>query len=74
LVNFSGRITVRYARAIAVNKKIVNRSTAGFGSLRKTFHTTMLIDSILRAGESANESVGRTRRYNSGIGTKYSGW
>jgi len=22
-----------------------------------TFHTTMLIDSILRAGESANESV-----------------
>ena len=70
MLNLSGRIAVRYACAMAVNTKIVNTSTAGFGSLRKTFHTTMLIDSILRAGESANESVGRTRRYNSDIGTK----
>jgi len=29
---------------------MVSRSTAGFGSLRRTFHTTILIDSILRAG------------------------
>ena len=46
----SGRIAVRYARATAVNKKMVSRSTAGLGSLRSSFHTTMLIDSILRAG------------------------
>jgi len=46
---------------MAVNKKISRRSTAGFGSLRRIFHTTMLIDSILRAEESANESAGHAR-------------
>lgn len=28
---------------MAVKRKIDNRSTAGLGSLRRTFHTTMLI-------------------------------
>ena len=50
-----------YERAIAASKNSVNTSRAGFGSLRRTFHTTMLIDSILRAGGPANESVGQTR-------------
>jgi hypothetical protein len=50
------------------------RSTAGFGSLRRIFHTTMLIDSILRAGESANESVGQTRKPSSGIDNKITDW
>jgi len=35
---------------MAVSKKIDNTSTADFGSFRKTFDTTMLIGSILRAG------------------------
>jgi hypothetical protein len=55
---------------MAVNRKIDNRSTAGLGSRRRTFHTTMLIDPTLRAEESANESVGHARIYNSSIGTK----
>jgi hypothetical protein len=49
------------ARAIAVRTKIINSRIAGLGSFRRSFHTTMLIDSILRAGDSANESVGHTR-------------
>jgi len=36
------------ARAMVLSKKMNNTSTAGFGSFRETFHTTMLIDSILR--------------------------
>ena len=36
-----------------------NTSNNGFGSLRRSFHTMMLIDPILRAGDSANESAGK---------------
>ena len=50
-----GRLT--YARAVAANRSNDNNSSRGFGSLRRTFQTMMLIDSILRAGEPANESV-----------------
>jgi len=48
------------ARAIAVSRKIDNRSTAGLGSFRKTFHTTMVIDSILRC-ERISEWVRETQ-------------
>jgi len=46
---------------MAVIKKMDSRSTAGLGSRRRTFQTTMLIDLILRAGDSANEPVSPTR-------------
>ena len=36
---------------MVVKTKIMSKSSAGLGSLRRTFHTTMLIDSTLRAGE-----------------------
>jgi hypothetical protein len=36
---------------MAVSRKRDNSSTAGLGSLRRIFHTTMLIDPILRAGD-----------------------
>ena len=46
-----------YARAIAPSRKNSTTSNAGLGSRRISFHTTILIDSILRAGKSANDSV-----------------
>jgi hypothetical protein len=39
-----------YARHTAAITKNNKSSNSGLGSLRITFHTTMLIDSILRAG------------------------
>ena len=45
------------ARARGVSTKIRRHRIAGLGSLRMTCHTMMLIDEILRAGETANESV-----------------
>ena len=45
------------ARAKGVSTKIRRHRIAGLGSLRMTCHTMMLIDEILRAGETANESV-----------------
>jgi hypothetical protein len=52
------------ARAIAANRKTDKRSSKGFGSLRRTFHTTILIDSILVGNHSPaqphpNEYVGQ---------------
>jgi hypothetical protein len=38
-----------YARATATSRKNSPSSSKGFGSLRMSFHTTMLIDLILRA-------------------------
>jgi hypothetical protein len=45
-----------------LSKNISNTSSTGLGSLRRTFQTTILIDSILRAGESANEPVGQSQQ------------
>jgi hypothetical protein len=53
------------ARAMAASRKTDKRSSKGLGSLRRTFHTTILIDSILVGNHSpaqphANEYVGQT--------------
>jgi hypothetical protein len=45
------------ARAKGVSTKIRRHRIAGLGSRRMTCHTMKLIDEILRAGETANESV-----------------
>ena len=44
---------------MAASRKNSTTSNRGLGSLRMIFHIMMLIDPILRAGESANESVGK---------------
>jgi len=49
--------TAAQARARGVITKIRRHRIAGLGSLRITCHTMKLIDEILRAGETANESV-----------------
>jgi hypothetical protein len=46
------------ARARGVSKKMTTPRRAGRGSRRKTCQTMKLIDRILRAGETANDSVG----------------
>ena len=40
-----------HARQSVANEKNSTIRSTGFGSRRITFHTTMLIESILRAGE-----------------------
>jgi hypothetical protein len=45
---------------MAVRRKMRSPRSAGRGRRRKTCQTMMLIDRILRAGETANESVGRS--------------
>jgi hypothetical protein len=49
--------TAAQARARGVSTKMRRHRIAGLGSLRITCHTMKLIDEILRAGETANESV-----------------
>ena len=57
---------------MAASRKNSTTNNSGLGSRRMIFHTMMLIDLILRAGESANESVvqapGR-RGKKTGLGT-----
>lgn len=50
-------MTRNQARATAASRNNVSTSNNGFGSLRRTFQTMMLMPPILRAGEPANESV-----------------
>jgi len=45
---------------MAASRNTIKTRSTGFGSLRISFHTTMLIDSILRAGRTTNESVVQT--------------
>jgi len=46
---------------MAESKKNRTTSSQGFGNLRSTFHTIKLIDSILHAGESANDLSANSR-------------
>jgi len=56
--HFGNLAPTPYARATAASRKN-NANKRGLGSRRRTCHIMMLIDPILRAGESANESVGQ---------------
>src|SRR4029077_6063150 len=51
----SGSRCARSARAMAVRTKMTSPRSAGLGRRRITCQTMMLIETILRAGESANE-------------------
>jgi hypothetical protein len=46
---------------MAESKKNRTTSSQGFGNLRSTFHTIKLIDSILHAGETANDLSANSR-------------
>ena len=50
------RVACCQARAMAVRTRIRIPRMAGLGRRRSTCQTTMLIDRILRSGETANES------------------
>src|SRR5436190_16479160 len=52
----------RQARAMEVKTKITMSRRSGRGSRRITCQMTILIDSILRAGDTANERVGHQDR------------
>src|SRR4029078_7344702 len=52
----------RQARAMEVKTKITMSRRSGRGSRRITCPMTILIDSILRAGDTANERVGHQDR------------
>ena len=65
-------MTRNHARATAARRNNARTSNSGFGSLRRTFQTMMLMPPILRAGEPANESLTAKLRANalkSGPGT-----
>jgi hypothetical protein len=55
-IDLLGRGRVFYARARAVRVKIRIPNRAGLGKRRMTCQTIKLIEWILRAGETANES------------------
>ena len=58
-------------QSVAIKKNNTIRST-GFGSRRITFHTTMVIESILRAGEPrTNLSHYNPRRFRLGTTTAF---
>jgi hypothetical protein len=55
-------VSVSQARAMAVRRKKTIPRRAGRGRRRRTCQTMKLIDRILRAGETANDSVGSGSR------------